>query len=96
MLSALVGVQNVTELDLPTLINNLTVPLSEYVSIFLHPEHGGPAIDANLVGNDSAWTITTPHPFFGGRCYTYNPGFQSLPGMWYGIRLAIEVIITKK
>lgn len=62
----------------------------EFLSLFTHPEFGGPARSGDLVPHDSSWVESIPHQELSGKCYTYDSPFQSLPGKWYGLRLGIK------
>ncbi len=58
--------------------------------VFTHPKEGGPINGIFMLHNESYWKISVPHIKLSGRCYTYDPPFESMPGWWYGIRQVLK------
>jgi len=43
----------------------------------------------NLVEDASLWTLSIPHAESAGKCFTYNPSYESAPGVCYALRIAL-------
>ena len=63
---------------------------NEFLMTFSHPEFGDPRSAQFMLNDDSYWQESIPHPEDSGKCYTYDPPFESPPDVWHGIRYTLK------
>ena len=69
-------------MDLEAVLDEISYEPFDFLTLFTHPESGGPSRATDITRRDSAWAKTVPHVNLNGRCLTYDPPFQSNPGKW--------------
>ncbi|XP_059098081.1 uncharacterized protein LOC131892296 [Tigriopus californicus] len=87
------GIKSIDEMDFDMLLSNMTWKREDFLTFFSHPHGltGNPANGLHVLNNDSLWETTIPHPLSSGRCFTYNPDFESLASKWFGVRFGIKL-----
>ena len=88
------GHMNFSDLELiQAFVENITHNVDDIVTQFIHTMEGGFPSEKSIHNKPKAWTMSIPHAFKSGKCFTYDPPFQSrTPGLEYSIRFGLKAL----
>lgn len=85
------GIRVMTDNDWTAIIDNVTFSMEDFLPLFSHPAPSESIMtDSNLARNVSGWKEIIPHLYLAGKCFTYDPDFESNAGLYHGMTLVVD------